>query len=166
MTESSSEKIMQMQMVPSYCGSWGHWSMERRTERKRSSSLALRLGKPNFSVLNPPPTSLPTVWLSIFSENMSIRFLSIYSPASFLQLFSFWVSCWHLPLPGSWGKVEEAEPDLLDRHRAKKSAVDAKPVSGSCARQWLPGVQRYEQGAVVLGCMMILRMLFQRRSNT
>lgn len=166
MTESRSEKLMQMQMVPSYCGSLGHWSMERRRiESKKSSSLALRLGKPNFCFLNPPPTSLLTVWLSIFSENMFIRFFSISSPAPFLQLFSFRVSCWHLALPGG-GKVEEADPDLLDRHRAKKSAVDSKPVSGSCARWWLPGVQRYEQVAVGLGCIMILRMLFQRRSNT
>lgn len=104
MTESRSENLMQM--VPSYCGSLGHWSRERRRiERKRSSSLALRLGKPNFCFLNPPPTSLPTVGLFIFSENMFIGFLSISSPASFPHLFSnsFWASCWHSALPGGVG---------------------------------------------------------------
>lgn len=74
-TESRPEKLMQMQMFPSYCGSLGNWSMEKRVEGKSWSSFPFTLGKPDFCFLNSPT--------SIFSENTFIRFLSVSSPASF-----------------------------------------------------------------------------------
>lgn len=74
-TESRLEKLMQMQMFPSYWGSLENWSTDKRIEGKLQSSFAPRLGKAIFCFLNSPT--------SISSENMFLRFLSISSPASF-----------------------------------------------------------------------------------
>lgn len=97
-TESRSEKVMQMQMFPSYCGSLGNWSMEKRVEGKSSSSFPFRLGKPDFSI--PPPPSFQKIHLSDSSQSLLLHLFT-----SFLQLFTFWVSCRQLFWGGTCGCV-------------------------------------------------------------
>lgn len=151
MTESRSEKLMWMQMVPNHCGSLGHWCLERRIQEKDQALQVFAWGN-LIPVFQSPPTSLPTVASHLFRKDVYQFFLNLFCIFSqTLQL----VRLMRTLSSSSRKKVEEVEPDLLDRHRAKKSAVDSKPMSGSSARWWC------EQGAVVLGCMMILRTCFK-----
>lgn len=155
MTEKRLQKLMKIQMVPSYQGNLENWGMERKVRNKNIELFGSEwLQGKLISVLSICQLhSCPQCGFPSFQ-----KIFNRFSSASFLQL---WVSHWHLVFLEE--KAKKAKPHFLDRHNVKKSAFDSKSLLRSRAKWWSPGIQQYQQ-ALGLGWIMVLRM-FQRLNS-
>lgn len=64
--------------LPRKSGTLKHREKEVRKKKGHTIWLWVKMGKPNFCFLNLLPISLPTVWLSVFSENVYQVLLSLF----------------------------------------------------------------------------------------